>query len=100
VIQALWSAVRCRAGAIFVVLANDGYQVMNRLAESQGEPAQWPGFDGIDITAMAQAQGCQAQRVETHEALEAALDDALADPARGEPVLLEVVVAPDSDFRF
>jgi thiamine pyrophosphate-dependent acetolactate synthase large subunit-like protein len=100
VIQALWSAVRYRAGAIFVVLANDGYQVMNRLAESQGEPAQWPGFDGIDITAMARAQGCQAQRVETHEALEAALDDALADPARSEPVLLEVVVAPDSGFRF
>jgi benzoylformate decarboxylase len=100
VIQALWSAVRYRAGAIFVVLANDGYQVMNRLAEAQGEPAQWPGFDGIDIAAMARAQGCQAQRVETHDELEIALDEALADPRRGEPLLIEVVVGADSDFRF
>jgi benzoylformate decarboxylase len=98
VIQALWSAARYRAGAIFVVLANDGYQIMNRLAEAQGEAAPWPGFDGIDIAAMARAQGCAAERVETHDQLEAALDEALADPRRSEPLLLEVLVAPDADF--
>jgi benzoylformate decarboxylase len=97
-IQALWSAARYRAGAIFVVLANGGYQIMNRLADAQGEAAPWPGFDGIDIAAMARAQGCPAQRVETHDQLEAALDEALADPRRSEPLLLEVLVAPDADF--
>jgi benzoylformate decarboxylase len=99
-IQALWSAARYGVGAIFVVLANDGYQVMNQLAGAQGEQARWPSFDGIDIAAMARAQGCQAQRVETHDELEIALDEALADPARSEPVLLEVVVAPDLELRF
>jgi benzoylformate decarboxylase len=97
-IQALWSAARYKAGAIFVVLANDGYQVMNRLAEAQGEAAPWPGFDGIDIAAMARALGCPAQRVETHDQLETALDEAMADRARSEPLLLEVLVAPDGEF--
>jgi benzoylformate decarboxylase len=98
-IQALWSAARYRAGAIFVVLANGGYQIMNRLAEAQGEAAPWPGFEDIDIAAMARAQGCPAQRVETHDQLEAALDEALADRGRSEPLLLEVLVAPDAEFR-
>jgi benzoylformate decarboxylase len=97
-IQALWSAARYRVGAIFVVLANGGYQVMNRLAEMQGEAAPWPGFGEIDIAAMARAQGCAAQRVETHDELELALDEALADPGRREPLLIEAVVAPDPDF--
>ena len=36
VIQALWSAARYEVGAIFVVLANGGYRVMDRLAEPPG----------------------------------------------------------------
>jgi thiamine pyrophosphate-dependent acetolactate synthase large subunit-like protein len=52
----------------------------------------------IDIAAMARAQGCPAQRVETHDQLEAALDEALADRARSEPLLLEVVVEQDPEF--
>ena len=98
-IQALWSAVHYRVGAVFVVLANGGYQVMNRLAEMQGEAAPWPGFAGIDIAAMARAQGCAAQRVETHDELELALDEALTGNAeRREPLLIEVIVAPDAEF--
>jgi benzoylformate decarboxylase len=99
VIQALWSAARYQVGAIFVVLANGGYRVMDRLAEAQEQPAPWPAFGAIDISAMARAQGCPAKRVETFDELEAALDEALDGIGeRTEPLLLEVVVAPDSEF--
>jgi benzoylformate decarboxylase len=98
-IQALWSAARYEVGAIFVVLANGGYAVMDRLAEAQGQPIAWPGFGSIDIAAMARAQGCPARRVETLEDLQTALDEALDGIGeRSEPLLLEVVVAPDSEF--
>jgi benzoylformate decarboxylase len=98
-IQALWSAARYEVGAIFVVLANGGYAVMDRLAEAQEEPIAWPEFGAIDIAAIARAQGCPAKRVETHAELEAALDEALDGIGeRREPLLLEVVVAPDREF--
>ena len=99
-IQALWSAARYEVGALFVVLSNGGYRVMDRLAEGQGEPAPWPAFESIDIAAMARAQGCEARRVESHDELVEALDDALTGLAgRTHPLLLEVVVSPDSDFQ-
>jgi thiamine pyrophosphate-dependent acetolactate synthase large subunit-like protein len=48
---------------------------------------------------MARAQGCAAQRVETHDELELALDEALTGNAeRREPLLIEVIVAPDAEF--
>jgi benzoylformate decarboxylase len=96
-IQALWSAVTYGVGAVFVVLANGGYRVMDRLAEAQGQGAPWPAFGAIDIAAMARAQGCDGRRIETHAELRAALDDALR-PDRREPILLEVLIAEDRDF--
>jgi benzoylformate decarboxylase len=98
-IQALWSAARYRVGALFVVLANGGYAVMDRLAEQQDEAAPWPGFGEIDIAAMALAQGCPARRVQSHDELVGALDEVVPGLAgRDEPLLLEAVVAPDPDF--
>ena len=35
-IQALWSAAHYRAGVLFVILANGGYAIMDRLAEQAG----------------------------------------------------------------
>jgi benzoylformate decarboxylase len=98
-IQALWSAARYGVGAIFVVLANGGYRVMDRLAEAQQQPAAWPEFGGIEIAAIARAQGCPAERIETLDELERGLDEALSGiEQRSEPLLLEVLVAPDRDF--
>ena len=74
-IQSLWSAARYQAGALFVVLSNGGYAIMDRLAEMQNQAAPWPSFGSIDIAAIARAQGCPAVRVETNDALLAALDD-------------------------
>ena len=56
-IQALWSAARYRAGVLFIVLANGGYAIMDRLAERNGSPGPWPAIDAVDIGAIARAFG-------------------------------------------
>jgi benzoylformate decarboxylase len=99
-IQSLWSAARYGVGVLFVVLANGGYAVMDRLAENQGQAAPWPDFGAIDIAAMARAQGCAARRVATHDELVGELDEVVPGLAgRNEPLLLEVMVAPDRGFN-
>jgi benzoylformate decarboxylase len=98
-IQALWSAVHYEVGVLFVILANGGYAVMDRLAEQQGAPGPWPSFD-VDVTAVAGGLGCPARRIEQHDELLNALDEVLPGLAtRTEPLVLEVAVAPDSTFR-
>ena len=99
-IQSLWSAGAYRSGALFVILSNGGYRVMDRLAEMQSEAAPWPEFGQVDIAAMARALGCPAVRVESHDDLTAAFDDAVPGLAgRDEPLLVEAVVEPDPDFN-
>jgi benzoylformate decarboxylase len=94
-IQALWSAARYRVGALFLVMANGRYAIMDKLAADTGKTAPWPAFDTIDIAAMARAQGCEAIRIEDHVDLLARLDEVLADLAhRDAPLLLEIAVAP------
>jgi len=95
--QALWSAAHYKAGALYIVLANGGYAVMDRLAESAGG-GPWPGFD-VDISGLAQSFGCAARRIEEHDDLIRTLDEVLPGlAARTEPLLLELVVAPDESF--
>jgi thiamine pyrophosphate-dependent acetolactate synthase large subunit-like protein len=94
-IQGLWSAAHYGVGVLFVVLNNGGYAVMDRLAEQHGGEGPWPGFS-VDITSLAGAFGCPARRIDTFEALGAALDDGLSE--RSEPLLLEVMVEPGRDF--
>jgi benzoylformate decarboxylase len=97
-IQALWSAAHYGVGALFVVIANGGYAVMDRLTEQRGGSAPWPGFD-VDISGLATALGCPARRIETHPGLVATLDEVLPGlGGRAEPLLLEVVVTPDETF--
>jgi len=98
-IQALWSAVRYRAGVLFVVLANGGYAIMDRLAERGGGDGPWPAIEGVDIGAIARAFGCDAVRIERHDELLDRLDTELATLAgRETPLLLEVAVAQDESF--
>ncbi|HMG99100.1 MAG TPA: thiamine pyrophosphate-dependent enzyme, partial [Gaiellales bacterium] len=97
-IQSLWSAAKYRAGALFVILANGGYAIMDRLAEQAGGTAPWPGF-AVDVAGLARALGCEARNVGDHAELLAVLDDVLPGLAdRGEPLLLEVAIAPDATF--
>ena len=97
-IQALWSAAHYGAGALFVILSNGGYAIMDRLVEIHGGAAPWPGF-GVDIAGLARAFGCPARTVRDHGELLRTLDEVLPDLGdRDEPLLLEVAVAPDESF--
>lgn len=99
-IQALWSAAHYRVGALFVILANGGYAVMDRLAEQQGGSGVWPQFPEIDLSGLARSFGCSARRVATPAELEEAFDEVVPDLAgRDEPLFLEVAVAPDESFE-
>jgi benzoylformate decarboxylase len=95
-IQALWSAARYRVGALFIVMANGRYAIMDHLAQiNTGRPGPWPDFEGIDIAAMARALGCPAARIETHDELVAQLDEVVPSLGRrDQPLLLEIAVAP------
>jgi benzoylformate decarboxylase len=97
-IQALWSAANYRAGALFVILSNKGYAIMDRLAERHGAEGPWPGFD-VDIAGLAEAQGCPARRIADHETLVATLDEVVPELATSEePLLLDVAIAPTTTF--
>ena len=97
-IQALWSAAHYRVGVLFVILANGGYAIMDRLAERHGAAGPWPGFD-VDIAALARAQGCEARRIAEHNDLVETLDEVVPELAtREEPLLLDVAIAPTATF--
>jgi benzoylformate decarboxylase len=97
-IQALWSAAHYGVGALFVILSNGGYAVMDRLVEQRGGAPPWPGF-GVDIGGIARALGCPARSVRGHGELMQVLDEVLPGLAsRTEPLLLDVTVIPDESF--
>src|SRR5262245_22512450 len=99
-IQALWSAARYGSGALFVILSNGGYAIMDRLAERAGGAAPWPQFDDVEIAEVARALGCASRRIVEHDELLAALDETVPGLAlRSEPLLLDVAVAPTTTFN-
>jgi benzoylformate decarboxylase len=97
-IQSLWSAAHYGAGALFVILSNGGYAVMDLLMQQSGGKPPWPGFV-VDIAGLSLALGCPARTVAEHGELLEALDEIVPGLAtRDEPLLLEVMVAPDESF--
>ena len=93
-IQGLWSAARYECGALFIVLSNGRYAVMDQLAARHGGKPPWPGFGEVSISGLASSLGCKTLRVNTHMALLVALDDVIPSLAtRTEPLLLEVTVS-------
>ncbi|MEV6151194.1 thiamine pyrophosphate-dependent enzyme [Nonomuraea sp. NPDC052129] len=99
-VHALWSATHYRVGALFVVLANGRYAIMDRLADKAGGKAPWPAFTEVSMGGMARSLGCAAKRVDTAEELAAVLDEVMPTLVdREEPLLLEVTVAVDPDFQ-
>jgi len=92
-IQTLWSAARYGAGALFVIMSNGGYAVMDRLAVNAGGTAPWPGFGEISVSTIATGFGCPARRVTTYAELTALLDEVVPTlGSRREPLLLDVAV--------
>lgn len=97
-LHALWSAAHYRVGALFVVLSNGRYAIMDRLAEQRDHgKAPWPPFTEVDMGALARSLGCPARHVGTYGELTAALDEIMPTLAtRDEPLLLDVSVTVDS----
>ncbi len=95
-IQGLWSAAHYRVGALFVVLSNGGYAIMDELAKLHGGgAAPWPSFGAVELATLARGFGCPSRRVTTHDDLCAVLDEVVPTlAARDEPLLLDVVIAP------
>jgi benzoylformate decarboxylase len=61
-IQSLWSEATYKSGALFVILKNGGYAIMDRLAEHEGGASAWPNVD-VDIAGLAEIFGCDARQV-------------------------------------
>lgn len=95
-VQGLWSAARYECGALFIVLSNGRYAVMDQLAARHGGKPPWPGFGEVSISGLASSLGCKALRINTHMALRAALDEVIPSLAtRTEPLVIEVSVTHD-----
>jgi benzoylformate decarboxylase len=98
-IQALWSAAHYGVGALFVILSNGGYAIMDRLVERHDAQAPWPSF-AVDIAAIARAQGCEARSISSFDELAVTLDEVVPELATSkEPLLLDVAIAPTETFR-
>lgn len=92
-IQALWSAARYGVGALFVVMSNSGYAVMDRLADLAGGKAPWPGFGEVSVSTLATGLGCPTKRIERYDDLVATLDEVIPTLAdRREPLVLDIAV--------
>jgi thiamine pyrophosphate-dependent acetolactate synthase large subunit-like protein len=94
-IQGLWTAAREGIGALWVIMANGRYAVMDRLAAMEGAHGPWPAFEEVDVAAIARGFGCPAKRISDHGELLATLDEVIPTLAqRREPLLLSVDIAP------
>jgi benzoylformate decarboxylase len=72
---------------------------MDRLAERHGSASPWPGFQEVDVAAVARGFGCPAQSITTHDQLLRVVDDVIPTLAvRDEPLLLDVAIAPTETF--
>ncbi|HEY2873116.1 MAG TPA: thiamine pyrophosphate-dependent enzyme [Reyranella sp.] len=93
-ITALWSAANQKLPVIFLIMNNEGYQILkNRLKLFHGNDTPI-GMDfndpPMDITKIAEGFGVSAERVDTADAFDAAMKRALAKTDG--PTLLEVMV--------
>jgi acetolactate synthase-1/2/3 large subunit len=94
-LQALWTQAREGLNVTTVLLANRSYAILNLELQRVGADAGGPRArrllelddPDLDFTALARGMGVPARRVETAEALAAALDASFAEPG---PSLVEV----------
>jgi acetolactate synthase-1/2/3 large subunit len=94
-LQALWTQAREGLHVTTVVLANQSYAILNmelqRVGAGAGGPLSRRLLDltgpALDFVALARGMGVPARRVETAEALAAALAESFAEPG---PALIEI----------
>jgi len=89
-IQSIWTAVQHRLPLTIIVVNNAGYGAMRSFSRVLGvENAPGIELPGIDFTQLAAGMGCPGARIETAEALHAALETAFTHDG---PMLLDVIV--------
>ena len=98
-VPVVWSAAHYGIGALFVVLSNERYAVMDRLVERHGGTGPWPAFAEVELATIARGFGCEARRITAHDELISSLDEVVPTLAdRDEPLVLDVLVEPTLDF--
>jgi benzoylformate decarboxylase len=92
-VQALWSAVQCKAPVIFVVVQNKNYSALKGFRDFTQVGKNVPGIDipGINAALIAQGYGMKARELDRPQDLEPALRCALDSH---EPHLISVNVQP------
>jgi benzoylformate decarboxylase len=92
-IQALWSAVQCKAPVIFIVICNGDYSALKGFRDFTQVGKNVPGIDipGINAALIAKGYGMNAREVDRPEDLEPALKCAFA---ANKPYLISVNVQP------
>lgn len=91
-LQALWTAVQHALPVVYVVLNNSEYAILKAFAYQEDTP-DVPGLDlpGINIVALANGYGCNAERVMDKAGLSEALRRALSKKG---PTVIEVPINP------
>ncbi len=89
-IQGLWSAAQLKLPMTFVIVNNRRYEALHHFGRHFGlQSLQGTSLTGLDFVALAIGQGVDAVRVDTAEALDAALTKSFSTAV---PILVEVVV--------
>ena len=89
-IQGLWTAAQLNLPITFIIVNNRRYEALLQFGRHFGlARTVGTSLPDIDFRGLAVSQGCKGMRVERADALDDALQEALAAP---EPTLLEVVV--------
>ncbi|WP_298119575.1 thiamine pyrophosphate-dependent enzyme [uncultured Aurantimicrobium sp.] len=99
-IQGLWSARHYNVGCLFIILNNNRYAVMDRLADKfgKGGPA-WPAFDEIDFVQLSESLGVSATRISSYDQMITLLDEIIPTlTTRTSALTLVVDVEPELTF--
>lgn len=98
-IQSLWTAHYLHIGVVFLVLNNNGYAIMNRLAEKRSGTSPWPAFDGVSVSRIAEGLGVESYRIDDYTDLTETLDRIIPTlGSRTEPLVLEVTISPETSY--
>jgi benzoylformate decarboxylase len=99
-IQGLWSARHYQVGCLFIILNNNRYAVMDRLADKfgKGGPA-WPAFDEIDFVQLSESLGVESTRITSFDQMITVLDEVIPTlTSRNSALTLVIDVEPELTF--
>lgn len=89
-IQGLWTAAQLKLPMTFIIINNRRYEALHVFGRHFGlQSLEGTDLSGIDFVSVAKGQEVDAVRVETADALDAALRDTFRSPG---PMLVEVIV--------